>query len=271
LVRAVRRRLARAIYPGPLPTKPKASKAAPVGVAKPAVKPPAPRPSALTVDLDVALAWFEGRRPTYEKLAAAVAPHIDPARPMFDVGANIGYFTRVLAETTGQTGEVHLFEPIPNLATLCRKYLADVSFPVQIHEFGLSDEDATVDLYVANSGNLGWNTMVGEKTHQDMTRVSINVRSFESIGVDAVPSFIKIDVEGAEYRVFKGLLPALERWTSRPAILCEIGWGSNHPDWQKELVVFNALKDLGYRVLDLNQEPIDITTLSKTTDVLFVQ
>lgn len=273
VVRGARRRLARVIYPGPFPSTKRPNQAG-----TNAVRPAAPsqsasvaaRPSPLDVDLPTALAWFESRRPIYEKLVDAVRPHVDPAGVVFDIGANVGYFTTMLAECLSFTGEAHLFEPVPNLVTLCRENLAGAPFTTHIYDFALGDEDETVDLYVSHRGNLGWNTMVGGRRTPDMTKITISVRRFDEAGISAVPNFIKIDVEGAEHKVLRGLLPALREWPRRPIILCEIGWGGGHPDWNLELIAFSELADLGYRAVSLDNEPVDVAALTRTTDVIFL-
>jgi FkbM family methyltransferase len=236
---------------------------------------PRPAPRATDVDHARALAWFDRRREVYDGLAAAAAPYVEPDGTFLDVGANIGYFTRVLAERTGFRGTVHLFEPIPHLASLATRTLADVPYRAVVHPFGLSDEDAELDIYVSGDGNLGWNTMVAAKAGATMRPERIAVRRFDGLGLpdldpEVVPSFVKVDVEGAEHRVLAGMLGALTTWPSRPVILCEVGWGSGHPDWAAELAVFERLAGLGYRTVDLDRQPLDVTTLERTTDVLFL-
>lgn len=226
--------------------------------------------SARDVDHAEAVKWFEARRPTYERLANAIAPYVDRQGVVLDVGANIGYFTKVFGEVLEFDGTVHLFEPIPHLAELCRATLRDVPFRTMVHEFGLSDEDAELNIFLSSDGNLGWNTIVEARASTGMRPLPIQVRAFDRCGVEAIPSFVKIDVEGAEYKVLRGMLGAIERWSPRPAILCEIGWGSGHPAWDDELRIFHELKKLGYRTLDLNKQPIDVESLRKTTDLLFI-
>jgi FkbM family methyltransferase len=263
VVRRSRVWLAGKVYPGPLPRPRTARKPAPRQA----------RPHATDVDHARALAWFEGRRPVYERLADAVAPYVDRDGTFLDVGANIGYFTKVLAARTGFRGTAHLFEPIPNLATLCAQTLADTPYRAVVHRFGLSDADAQLDIYVGADGNLGWNTMVAERASDGMLPVRIEVRRFSDLDLaspDEAPGFVKIDVEGAEHRVLAGMLDALERWERRPVMLCEIGWGRHHPQWDEELAVFERLRDLGYRVVDLDGAPVELAALERTTDVLFL-
>ena len=261
LTRRTRLWMAGRIYPGdiPQPRQPRQPR-----------RPAAPKPSASDVDHERAYAWFESRRSTYEELAAASAPYVDPDGVFFDVGGNIGYFTKVLAETVGFRGAVHLFEPVPNLAALCAITLKDVPYDVHIHQFGLAEQDATADIYIGADGNLGWNTMVAEKTQAGMSAMKIQIRAFADLEIASIPTFVKIDVEGAEHRVIEGMLASLRSWPTRPTILCEIGWGRNHPQWNDELAVFAELESLGYRTVDLGGSPVVLADLDKTTDVIFL-
>src|ERR1700677_2127501 len=61
---------------------------------------------------------------------------------VFDVGANVGYYTLLAATLVGPSGTVHSFEPSPRNASILRKH---VSFNrlanVEFHESAVSDKD----------------------------------------------------------------------------------------------------------------------------------
>jgi FkbM family methyltransferase len=226
--------------------------------------------SPATVDLATARAWFESRRATYEMLVDAVAAHLPPDGVVLDVGANIGYFTLVLTERAGFRGRAHLFEPVPNLAELCARTVAGLPCQATVHRIGLSDTDAHVEIFVSSDGNLGWNTIVAEKAGKGMTAVEIEVARYDGLGLTEVPDLVKIDVEGAEYRVLAGMMTSIARWTPRPLILCEIGWGNGHPAWEQVLAVLDELTALGFEAMRVGGGRVDVRELRRTTDVLFV-
>lgn len=216
-----------------------------------------------------ALRWFQRREAEYRKLVAAVAPHVDREGTIFDIGANIGYFSLLLTRKVGFRGKVYLFEPVPNLAGLCRQTFAGTSqHQAEVCQYGLSDQDGEVELFVAANGNIGWNTLISDSATEDMERLSITVRTFDGCGISERPSFMKIDVEGAEYKVLGGMQEALRAWNPKPVILCEIGWGSNHPDWDAELTVFAGLKDMGYRFTGIDGSLVQLADLDQTTDII---
>ena len=229
----------------------------------------APALHAASVSLSEAMRWFDDKRGDYERLVSAAIPHVDPDGVIFDIGANIGYFSRLLAERSGFRGSLHLFEPLPHLASLCREtFAAPAVYRATVHEFALSDRDGEDEFLVAGNGNLGWNTLILESATDDMTRVTVPVRTFDTAGLVARPCFIKIDVEGAEYRVLRGMAGSLARWTPKPVILCEVGWGRNHPQFDDQVAVFDDLRALGYTFRNLDGTEVRIRDLAETTDIL---
>jgi FkbM family methyltransferase len=263
LNRSGRRWAARKVYPGDFPSSQQAAREAPKSARK--------KPRATDVGFAAATRFFDQRRATYNALADAIAPYLDPNGTLLDVGGNIGYFTRVVGERTGFRGSVHLFEPLPHLSSFISRTLADVPYSVTVHQYGLSDQDGEVEIYIAADGNLGWNTLIREQTQDGMQPIPVKLRRYDDIGLSVTPSLVKIDVEGAEYLVLRGLLPSIAQWSTRPPILCEIGWGADgHPAWEEELAVFDALAELGYRAHDIIGEPIEVPKIDKTTDVLFL-
>jgi FkbM family methyltransferase len=217
-----------------------------------------------------AMKWYEHRKKGYEALISAIIPYVEQDAVVFDIGANVGYFSHLLAKKIDFKGSVYLFEPLPNLAGLCEETFRNTAYDANVINYGLSDKDSEEDLFVASNGNLGWNTILESKASDDMEKVRIKLKKFENCGVDAVPTFVKIDVEGAEYLVLRGMLDALETWNPRPVILCEVGWGTSHPNWDEELEVFGELRKMGYSICDLDGVEIDEKSISSTTDVLMI-
>lgn len=217
-----------------------------------------------------ALRFFNCRKKGYEEIISAVLPYISSEGVIFDIGANIGYFSLLLLENIDFRGSVYLFEPVPNLTSLCVNTFRDKIYKTKVFPFGLSDENKKIEIYTDNNGNIGWNTLISKKTTSNMSKMQVKVKSFDSLSLNIKPDLIKVDVEGAEYKVFRGMLNSLKTWKPLPVILCEVAWGQSHPDWNEELSVFKELENLGYCLCDLDKCKIDINKLQQTTDVLFL-
>ena len=52
---------------------------------------------------------------------AAMMASLEPGMCVFDIGANVGYYTKKFAEAVGPAGEVHAFEPVPAAAAKVRE------------------------------------------------------------------------------------------------------------------------------------------------------
>lgn len=223
----------------------------------------------LTINYLQARDWFERRRYAYQSTIHLVAPHVRPDATIVDVGANIGFFSLLLMEAIEFKGEAHLFEIVPQLMAHCHKTFEDTPYHVVFHDYGLSDVEETVTVYTATNGNIGWNTIIQEKTDASMKHCEALVKTFDSISIPP-PDFVKIDVEGAEHKVIKGMMHHLRNAETLPLFLIELGWLGNRPDPDAYYETFDRLLQLGYRTTDLEDNPLDIRTLKGTTDVLFV-
>ena len=110
--------------------------------------------SAMSVTHKDAMKWFEIRKSGYEDLISAIEPYVDQDSVIFDVGANVGFFSHMLAEKIGLKGSLYLYEPLPHLAKLCKETFDDTSYEANVFDYGLSDSDSEVDLFVATTVTL---------------------------------------------------------------------------------------------------------------------
>lgn len=228
------------------------------------------QPTPQNVDYKSAVAFFKRNQDQYEKIIDYLCNKINPQKNIIDVGANIGFFSMRLLEKINFKGEAHLFEPIPNLVSRCRETFKEKPWKIHIYPYALGEEDGRATIFMAADGNIGWNTLEIEKTSGDMSPLEIPIKRFDRLGINNI-GLIKIDVEGAEYRVLAGMVETLKTLNPLPIIVVEVGWGKDsHPHWDRELAVFNDLFGLGYQAVDLNEEKIDIENITSTQDVIFL-
>ena len=163
------------------------------------------------------------------------------SRTAIDVGANLGYFSRVLSETAAR---VVAFEPVPALAALLRRHLSP---RVEVVEAAASDGSrATIELYVPLSHGDPIYTEASAEHRMGETRPGAGLTveaascSIDSLALGDV-DFIKIDVEGHEEGVLAGATTTLAE--CRPALWIECEERHN-PGGPERL--FAALERLGY-------------------------
>lgn len=154
---------------------------------------------------------------------------LNPGDTFIDVGANIGYYTALAARLVGAEGHVAAIEPAPEFAAAIRANLElNGCRNVRLVNAAASDGPRRLDFYQPNRFNRGNTTSVLAGAALD-TRP----RPRFSIDSDALPELltatelrrarlVKIDVEGAEYSVVRGLLPALSSMRSDVELVIEV-------------------------------------------------
>jgi FkbM family methyltransferase len=130
---------------------------------------------------------------------------IKPGDRVIDIGANIGVYTRRLAKLVGHAGEVYAFEPHPRNFAFLIKFTQNLPAVKAFHG-AVSDREGTVDLYISDDLNVDHRTyQTSEKrTRQQVPCYSIDFRLQEK-SVD----FIKMDIQGAEYKALQGMQKTL--------------------------------------------------------------
>lgn len=168
--------------------------------------------------------WFLAR--FYELETQLLVQRLLREREQFlDVGANIGMLSLLAARTVGPHGRVHAIEPNPAVATRLRAHLSDNALEnVVVHECGLSDHREELVLRVwADQAGQGTFAPLDEHERSLLTAEHVLplVRGDEllSNGEALAPALIKIDVEGFECRVLRGLERTLA--ARRPALVVE--------------------------------------------------
>jgi FkbM family methyltransferase len=162
--------------------------------------------------------YFLGR---WYDLQAQMLLHkvVEPGNTVVDIGANRGSFTFAAASIAGPTGHVISFEPNPTQCRIIEEEKVKNGFKnITLHNVGLADENATLDLHIPdiNSGEASFTTL----KYENQTAVQVPVKiGDEVLPKGLTPRLIKIDVEGFEIRVIRGLLQTISR--TRPIIMTE--------------------------------------------------
>jgi FkbM family methyltransferase len=151
---------------------------------------------------------------------AAMAELVKPGMTVVDVGANLGLYTLYMAGLVGPTGRVIAFEPDPDLVEILRENCsANGVTNVEVHNCALGAEPDHLILHrlTLNSGE----NHLGSKERGAFRRpVEVVVATFDSLLPDVRPDFVKVDVQGWELNVLKGMRLAL--LSSRPKVYVEL-------------------------------------------------
>ncbi len=177
-----------------------------------------------------------------------------PNEVIFDVGANIGLTVRRFISILDSQCSVWAFEPLPRNIPLLRRNIEPFKEFATIVEAAVGNQETEVR-FVDNlhHGALSRLVQVGEEVDNlDKWRETRTI-SVPQVTLDefadknqVVPTFIKLDVEGAAGFVLQGAENTLA--TAKPAVSC-----SFHNQAERESVA-KIMTENGYRTLMVNQE-----------------
>ena len=152
-------------------------------------------------DYDQSSAWY------FQFDQPALAPLLDcvlrPGDVMVDVGANIGTYTCWAARTVGASGQVHAFEPVPGTRTVLSAHVDQNALSnVTVHPVAVGDTPGELTLFTV-PGISGWSATYPRD--EGSVPVTMPVVTLDDQFPGKVPRLVKIDVEGFEPQVLRGM------------------------------------------------------------------
>jgi FkbM family methyltransferase len=168
---------------------------------------------------------------------------------VLDVGSHVGS-TALAFSLIASRGTVHAFEPSPTIReALLRNINLNKITNIVIHPFGLSDKSGFARLTLAMEGNPGSAYCTETKTPEPDT---IELRSLdEAFGSRNRIDFVKVDIEGYEYKAIIGATQVLARW--KPVLVVEINEKALVNAGATKKQVLTLLEGFGYHVFYLDQ------------------
>lgn len=146
-----------------------------------------------------------------------------PKATLIDVGSSTGSFT--LLSALHPDLKVIAFEPVPLTNRVLREniYLNGLVDKVTVNQVGVSNYNGTGILHsIKDIGGSGVSIVDGTPAaHKDCEDIEIGIVTLDTYCAlhGIVPTFIKIDVEGAEKLVLEGAKETVERY--KPFLLYE--------------------------------------------------
>jgi FkbM family methyltransferase len=227
------------------------------------------------------LADYRGTAPMYFGSYAllvvnAMQRYLRPGDVFLDVGANIGYLSAVAARLVGPQGQVHAFEPVPayfvrlgRLAALNPEYL------IAANPCAAGETPGICTMYVTLEP--------GQSTLVRSYKVEPEILSTIDVPVVRLDSYlkqnqiervalIKIDAEGFELPILRGLRNYFESCRHRPAIICEIAPRAYPLMGRSVSELAGFMAEFGYTARDLvdGVTPVDLGAIEHVEDVLFL-
>jgi FkbM family methyltransferase len=220
------------------------NRAAPQGLAQAPVAAGGLAGMRLLLDLQSEKDYWLG---TYEpELQTAVAALVRPGWVAYDVGANIGYISLLLAKAVGDSGKVFAFEALPaNVERLGENLrLNGMQDRVTVFPGAVTGASGPVRFLVGPSGGMG--KAEGSAGRQEVhysnaiTVPGVALDDFVFEEEHPAPQVVKIDIEGGEVLALPGMSRVLVE--ARPVVLLEL----HGPESAR--VVWVTLASCGYQI-----------------------
>jgi FkbM family methyltransferase len=169
---------------------------------------------------------------------------------VLDIGAHVGYFTILAAQSVGSNGHVIAFEPNPDsyrllCANVWRHGLRNVTaFPVAV---GREEEDLTLHLSDTNSGD---HRVI--PTEDDRRKIAVRAIPIDLLAPSPAPvDFVKVDTQGNELAVLQGMHAVLR---NSPSIILTVEFwpfGLRRAGCDPHALL-GAIMDMGLRITELD-------------------
>ena len=166
---------------------------------------------------------------------------LGPRDTFIDVGAHIGWFTKIASRCVGEKGLVIACEPYPaNAAALKANLALNDAQNVQLVEMALGSQPGVLGLAGSDSGGitaLAW--------MPDGSRVEVSMTTLDRVAAEVkVVTLMKMDVEGWEAHVLQGGTKTLARTEH---VLFEINQFILDKARSSSEEIYNLLRESGFK------------------------
>jgi FkbM family methyltransferase len=167
-----------------------------------------------------------GTETTEPGVQAVIASLLRPGDVAVDVGANIGLHSVGMGAQVGPTGRLICFEPLSHLVAALERTLRlnGLGDRAEVHAVALGDSSGTVDIFAARHSPLSSLFPLPDGTGSEVHQVPM-ARLDDLVPPSGRVDLVKIDVEGAEPRVWRGMQRVRDD-NYRLAVVLE--WSASH-------------------------------------------
>jgi FkbM family methyltransferase len=191
-------------------------------------------------NIEYALGSYEyEERKLFEKV-------VDSGSIVYDIGAHVGFYTLLASKLVGESGKVVAFEPSPRNLVYLKKHLEiNHHTNVIVIEAAVSDKAGTCLFSEGPNNSSGC-------ISEDGALVVKVVCVDELVMNESLPppDYVKIDVEGIEYRVLNGMKNVLVNYSPK------IFLATHSLEIKADCCCL--LESLGYTIERMSNDPLDI-------------
>jgi len=152
-----------------------------------------------------------GRRETLMTDYLLISGLIGEGNVVLDIGANIGYYVLLESKLVGRMGKIYAVEPVSsNIHILKRNLLLNGCTNVETYRLAMGDRNGCITIHISDQSNL---SAVQKELGVNYIRTEkVNVMTVDTfLEVKETPDLIRMDVEGYEYFILKGMEKILKK------------------------------------------------------------
>jgi FkbM family methyltransferase len=210
-----------------------------------------------------------------------------PGMVALDIGANVGYYTRLLSTLVGSSGQVLAFEPHPRSFTLLRQNTVQLN-NVSLIEMAVGQMEGWATLYDSLSESGGSSLRYDARQAADLRAVHRGqalaprivkdlptaTYSVKTTSVDSYLSerhiqevnIVKIDIEGAELDALRGMEEIVKR-SKQTAMFIELNPRTLRQFDSGPLELWSKLCDMNFEIMAISPKR-RLTPLTNKDSVL---
>lgn len=195
-------------------------------------------------------------------LQRAFALFVSPGMTVYDVGANVGFYSVIAARLAGPNGRVVAFDPLRKNAEMIEHNARLNRFAhISVHEIALGNDDGEAEFLVSKNPSWGRLKIAG-RPQSVIAEEMVSVRCIDSLARDGLTAadVMKIDVEGAEVEVLEGARKTLR--SARPILFIDLH-GTNEK-------VATLLRELDYDARAVGQGTAPIESCGWDSQVIAI-
>lgn len=162
---------------------------------------------ARSLGLTRVLSRFRNSRTYEERFGGAMIGAIRPGDIVWDVGANVGLYTEQFSTLVGESGRVVAFEPVPECYDKLAACVAGRA-NVRLVKAGLGSSAGTVTFDIGSSDETLGRVVEGGSAGANAKLVELPIHVGDDLARSENlpgPTYVKVDVEGHELDVLKGM------------------------------------------------------------------
>lgn len=207
------------------------------------------------------------------ELCALLRQFIKPGFVCVDLGANVGYFTSLMAELAGGDGKVIAYEPFPRTCRLLQMTIQESGLSnVEVKQMACTDRAATQYLYSPpETESSGGVFLSSEKRPEQFPGMAVEELRTTSLDIDLAGEpridFIKMDIEGTEFHALNGMCERLQK--DMPSMAIEINTPCLERNGSSPSQVLEFLLSFGYSICLVDDHVLDSPERIQTASYRF--